>query len=61
MFLDNRKAFQESLTKYIDQNKNNSLYFISGSPKMVASIRSDIKSKGVKRKNIKNHRFLGYK
>lgn len=61
MFLENRKIFEENLSKYLEQNKNNSLYFISGSPKMVKSIRKDIRDKGVKRKNIKNHRFLGYK
>ena len=61
IFLEDRKIFQENLSRYVEKHKNNSLYFISGSPKMVKGIRNDIKNKGVKGKNIKNHKFLGYK
>lgn len=60
-FLDNRNTFKEFLSEYLEENKNNSLYFISGKPKMVKSIRKDIKNRGIKRKNIKSDKFSGYK
>lgn len=61
LFIDNRKTFDESLSKYVETNLNESLYYISGSPKMVKSIRENIKNKGISNKNISNHKLLGYK
>lgn len=61
MFIEDRNNFEENLSNYIIQNKDDSLYFIAGSPKMVNDIRNDIKDKGVNGRNIINHRFRGYK
>ena len=56
-----RKKLEENLLEYIDKHKNNSLYLISGSPNMVKETRSQLKVKGIKRRNIINDSFRGYK
>ena len=60
LFLEDRETFGEELTKYVQQNKNDSLYFISGSPKMVKGVRMDLKNQDILTSNIVNHRLLGY-
>lgn len=61
MFLKDRKVLEENIIAYVDKHKNNSLYFISGNPSMVKEIRSKLKSKGIKKKNIINDSFRGYR
>ncbi|NLY36853.1 MAG: FAD-dependent oxidoreductase [Tissierellia bacterium] len=60
-FFEDRDSFTEELSKYVEQNKNDSLYFISGTPKMVKGIRMDLKNKEILNQNIVSHRLLGYK
>lgn len=60
-YLENREELENNLLQYIDKHKNNSLYFISGKPNMVKEIRSKLKDNGIKRSNIINDSFRGYK
>ncbi len=59
--IKDRKVLEENIIAYVDKHKNNSLYFISGNPSMVKEIRSKLKSKGIKKKNIINDSFRGYR
>jgi NAD(P)H-flavin reductase len=52
---------EEIIIEYVEKHKNNSLYFISGNPKMVKEFRIKLKDNGIKRKNIINDSFRGYK
>lgn len=61
IFLNNRKDFEDVILKYTEKHKNDSLYFISGNPNMVKDIRLKLKNKGIKRRNIINDSFRGYK
>lgn len=61
MFLNNRNDLEDSILKHIVEHKNNSLYFISGNPHMVKEIRIKLKDNGIKKRNIINDSFRGYK
>lgn len=61
LFLGSREEFKVNISEYLEQNTDNSLYYISGSPKMVNEIKEDLKVEGVQNNSITNRKFLGYK
>ena len=60
IFLDDRANFQRELLEYVRINKNNSLYFLSGSPSMVQDLKNKLKREKIKRAHIKNHPFTRF-
>lgn len=61
LFFDNRKELEDNILEYTEKYKNNSLYFISGNPNMIKEIRIKLRKNGIKKRNIVNDSFRGYK
>jgi ferredoxin-NADP reductase len=59
-YLTDREQLTMEIEAYIREFGNHSYYFVTGSSKMVKSIKRLLKSKGVVRKNIKSDIFFGY-
>ena len=60
VFISDRDVFSEKIDKYAKDYKNESLYYISGTPGMVNFITEKLTSFGVEEKNIVTDEFRGY-
>ncbi|WP_069999032.1 FAD-dependent oxidoreductase [Cellulosilyticum sp. I15G10I2] len=59
-YLAKREDLHEEIENFIAKHNNEAEYFIVGSIAMVKSIETLVKSRGVKKKNIKKDPFIGY-
>ncbi|TCT12203.1 ferredoxin-NADP reductase [Natranaerovirga pectinivora] len=59
-YLNKREALNEEIEKFIAKHNNEGEYFIVGTKSMVNPIKALLKSKGIKKKNIKKDTFFGY-
>jgi ferredoxin-NADP reductase len=55
-----KEAFDAELTSTVHKTGDVATYYISGSPRFVRSVRRQLRSFGVRRRNIRKDGFLGY-
>ena len=59
-YLGNRADLYQQIDHFVKQNRNEAEYFIAGPKVMVKSIEKALKTKGIRKKNIKKDPFIGY-
>lgn len=59
-YLVRRESLNEEIQKFIARYNNDAEYFVVGSKSMVKDTEALLKSKGIKKKNIKKDTFIGY-
>lgn len=59
-YLVKRENLNEEIEKFIAKHNNEADYLVVGSKSMVNAIEALLKSKGIKKKNIKKDAFIGY-
>src|SRR5690625_1659765 len=59
-YLDSRDDLHEEIDKFINLNKNEAHYFISGPKSMADSMSTYLQSKNISKRNIKKDSFFGY-
>lgn len=59
-FVSNREEFDEALSSVVAVLGQNALYYISGAPTIVKSIKKSLKDLGIKGRRIVSEAFLGY-
>lgn len=59
-YINNRENLQDKLNSFRSKYGNEASYFISGAPKMVTSLKSQLKENGIKNNNILTDPYNGY-
>lgn len=59
-YISDRKQLELLINDYAEKYKNNAYYFISGLPKMIKTVRNNLKKYDVKSKNMFNDSFQWY-
>lgn len=59
-YISGRDELKDFTDRYAQKHRNNADYFISGLPKMIASVKKNLKSHWIKGNNIFNDSFYGY-
>lgn len=59
-FISDRDVFTDKMDEYAKKNKNNSFYYISGTPGMVSFFTDKLKGFGIDENNIVTDTFMGY-
>lgn len=60
-YLTDKDVLAKEIGSCVENHKNNADYFISGPPAMVKALKDKLVSLGIKKSNINNENFLGYK
>lgn len=59
-YIDKREQLMDEIKGYASKHKDDALYFISGTPSMVKSIKETLRKMNIQNKNIKADVFIGY-
>jgi len=59
-YINKREQLVEEIKSYASNHKDDAIYFISGSPSMVKSIKETLREMNIQNKNIKADTFIGY-
>ncbi|MFO7888184.1 MAG: FAD-dependent oxidoreductase [Eubacteriales bacterium] len=60
VFISDRNEFTDKIDAYAKKHKNNSLYYISGTPGMTSFFKEKLRGFGVDKENIVTDTFMGY-
>lgn len=60
VFISDRNEFSKKIEEFVNNNGNEGLYYISGTPGMVKALSNNLKDMGIEKENIKTDYFMGY-
>lgn len=59
-YLSDKEEMAKEMNKFVEQLKNDAVYYLSGPPGMIKQLKEKLISQGIKKNNIKHEMFLGY-